>query len=116
MRSTAVNHDGPAVGIILIDGSVDAVAVDVVDEASHVPIVDVPVFGLWLVNTGNATREQGGNGRVEDGADEECQRTTIVEHILGSQWLGAVAVATHLLNGHHVGSPDIVLFAEVVDL
>ena len=84
MGSTAVNHDRPVVGIILVDGSVDAVAVDIVDKASHVTIVDVPVFGLRLVNTGNATREQGGNGRVEDGADEECQRTAIVEHILGS--------------------------------
>ena len=116
MGSAAVNHDGAVIGIILVDGSKNAVTVDVVDEASHVPIVDMPVFGLRLVNTGNAAREQGGHGRVEDGADEECQRTTIVEHILGSQWLGAVAVATHLLNGHHIGSLDIVLFAEVVDL
>ena len=84
MRSAAVNHDRPAIGIILVYGSVDAVAVDIVDEASHVTIINVPMFGLRLVNTGNATREQGGHGRVENGADEECQRTAIVEHILGS--------------------------------
>ena len=116
MRSTAVNHDRPAIGIILVYGCVDAVTVDVVDQATHITIVDVPVFGLRFVNTGNATREQGGHRCVEDGADEECQRTTIVEHILWSQWLGAVAVATHLLDGHHIGSPDVVLLAEVVDL
>ena len=116
IRSTAVNHDGPSIGIILVYGSKNAVTVDVVDQATHITIVDVPVFGLRLIDTGNTTREQGGHGRVEDGADEECQRTTVVEHILGSQWLGAVAVATHLLNGHHIGCPDVVLLAEVVDL
>ena len=96
-------------GSILVDDNGNGTVVPRAHEAALVGRVDMQMFLLGLQVAGQSAGERLRYVGTEHTADEDGQRTGVVEQVLGQQRLTLVGVAAHLPDGIGLAGGYVVL-------